>query len=109
LQDERDAFDGGSVRAFPALRQALFHEFLRVRQQANALARRALAAKIIRKFFAIGRFREHAREREFADTPRACEKERVRDSFAAERAAQRSDDTFIAEKFGETHGLTALH
>ena len=82
---------------------------MRVSEEADALARRALPAKIVREFFAIRRFREHASQREFADAARAREKESMRDALAAQRATERSDDAFIAKKFREAHGLTALH
>ena len=58
----------------------------------------ALAAEVVLEPLAIGGLGEHAREREFADAARAREEQCVRNAFAAQRAAQRSDQAFVAEE-----------
>jgi hypothetical protein len=69
-----NALDGCGVGPLAALRQSLFDQRAKVRQLPDAAARLAFAAKIVAQALAIGRLREHSRQREFADTPRGPEK-----------------------------------
>jgi hypothetical protein len=103
LQNQRNTLDGGGVGTFAAFDEALFEKRLRISELRDALAGGALAAEVIREAFAIGGLREHARESEFANAARACEEQSVWDALAAESAAERGDDAFVAEKFREAH------
>jgi hypothetical protein len=106
LQDQGHTFDGGSIRAFAAFHQALLEQFLRIRELGDALARCALAAKVIRQAFAVRGLRKHARKRKFADTASAGKEQRMRDAAGAQSAAKCGDDAFVAEKVGEGHLLS---
>src|SRR5713101_162871 len=108
LQNERDALDRGSISAFATLGEALLDELLGISEEADAAASGTFSAKVIFQALAIGGLGEHARESEFAEAARAGEKQRVRDAFRAESAAEARDDAFVAEEFGETHGSSAF-
>lgn len=108
LQDERDAFDGGGVCAFAAFGEALLDEFFWIGEKSDALAGFALAARIVGQALAVGGLGKQARESELADAARAAEKKGMRNALAAQSAAERGDDAFIAEEFGEAHGLAAV-
>lgn len=108
LQDERDAFDSGGVGAVAAFREALFDELFRISEQRDALASFAFPAEVILEAFAIGGLRKHARQRELAEAARTAEEQGVGNAFAPQPAAQGGDDAFIAEEFGEAHGLAAF-
>jgi hypothetical protein len=87
LQDQRDALDGGCVGAFAAFGQALLDEFLGLGEQANALARFALAAEVVGEAFAVVGLGEHASEGVLANPVGAGEEQGVRDAFSAQGAA----------------------
>jgi hypothetical protein len=108
LEDERNAFDSGGVGAFAALGEALFDDRFRIGEQRDAFASFAFAAEVVIQAFAIGGLREHACQRVLAEAARAAKEQRMRNSLAAQSAAEGGDDTFIAEKFGEAHGSAAF-
>jgi len=103
LQDQRDSFHGGRVRALAALSQTLFNQCFRIGQQANSLARRTFATKIIRQIFAIGRLRKHPRQRKFPHAARSGEEQRVWYALTAQRPAQSLHDARISQKFRKAH------
>jgi hypothetical protein len=74
----------------------------------DALTRGALAAEIIREALAIRGLRKHTREGEFADAAGAGEEQCMGDTPAAKSAAERGDNTFVAEELGQTHALALL-
>src|SRR5580700_6485605 len=79
-----------------------------MREQRDALTGGALAAGIVGHAFAIGGLREQARQREFSDSTGSREEQRVRNTIGSKSAAQRADEAFITEKFGEPHTLASL-
>src|SRR5260370_36051731 len=103
LQDQRHALDGGGVGALAALGEPIFEQGLRISELGDVPTSGALTAEVVREAFAIRGLREHAREREFSEAARAGEKQRVRDTLAAQSAAERCHNAFVAEKFGKTH------
>src|ERR1035437_2296987 len=109
FEQEWDTFNGGGVRALPALRQALFDQGTNVRERADAAAGVALAAKIVAEPLAVGGLREHARERELSDPSRAGEEHGMWDAFAREHAAQRGYGSLVPNELRKTHkGLPRL-
>src|SRR5262249_38278426 len=103
LQDERNAFDRGSVSAFAALGEALLDEGLRVIQQFDALTGGALAAEVVGEAFAIRRLPKHSRGREFPRRLGSGEEQGLLDAVGTQRAAQCGDDARITEEFREAH------
>ena len=98
FEQKRHALDGRGVGPFAALRESLLDERPKIGKQADFAAGFALAAKIIGQPLAVGRLREHSREREFSDAARAGEKHRMRNALGGQHAAQRGDDARVAEK-----------
>ena len=88
---------------FAAFGEARFDQRRRIGEPRDPQARGALAAEIVLEPLAIGRLREHPRQRVLADAARAGEEQRARNAFAAQHSAQGADDAFIAEKFVEAH------
>ena len=107
LENQRNALDSGRVGAFAALDKTLLEESLRIGKQSDAPAGVAFAAEIIGEAFTVGGLRKHTREGKLTDAARSAEEQRVRNAAAAKRAAKSCDDTFVAEEFGEAHGLAA--
>ena len=87
-----------------ALGQARLDQRARIGQPRDAAAIAALAAKIVAQPLAIGRLREHARQRVLADAARPGKQHGVRHAIVRQHAAQRGDDFRVAEKFREGHG-----
>src|SRR5215472_15448180 len=108
LKDERHSLYCGGVSTLPALHQPLLNELLGISKQRNALTRGAFPAKIVVQAFAVGRLREHACQRKFADAPRPGKEQCMRHAAAAERAAQRRNDSFITKELREAHGLAPI-
>jgi hypothetical protein len=108
LQDQGHALDSGSVSTLATLDETLLEQRLWIGELRDALASGALAAEVVREALAIRGLREHAREGEFANAARASEEQGVGYTIRAKRAAQRGDNAFVAEKFGETHALELL-
>ena len=108
LQDQRDALDCRGVRTLTAFDEALLEQFLRIRKLRDAQAGRTLATKIVPQAFAIGGLGKHARQRKFADSASASEKQRMRDAAGAESATECRDDAFVAKKIGKRHALPPL-
>ena len=98
FQQKRHALDGRGVGPFAALRESLLDEGPKIGEQPDLPARFAFAAKIIGQPLAVGRLREHSREREFSDSARAGEEHRVRNALGGQHAAKRGDDARVAEK-----------
>ena len=96
MKYQGDAFDSGGISAFATFGESLLEKRLGIGEQGDALARGALAAKIVGEALAIRGLCKHARKSELADTPRAGEKQGVRDTIAAKSAAERSDDALVA-------------
>jgi hypothetical protein len=103
LKDERDAFNCGGVSALTAFHETLLEEFLGISELRDALAGGAFAAEIVREALAVCGLREHARERELADSTGTGEEQRVGDASAAESTAEGGDEAFVAEKFRKAH------
>src|SRR6266851_1458578 len=100
----RPALDGSGIGALTALNESLLEQLLRIGELGNAEAGGAFAAEVVAQTFTSGGLREHARQREFAQTAWPSEEQRVGDASAAESAPQRSDNAFVAEKFRKAHG-----
>jgi len=104
LDQERHAFDGPCVRALAALRQTLLDQRANIREKCDSAARVTLSAKVIAQPLAIGRLREHSREREFAHAARTREEHGVWHVLGGEHTAERGEDARVAEKFSKAHG-----
>jgi hypothetical protein len=72
-------------------------------QPGDGSAGSALTAEIIAQLFAIGRLREHSRQRKFPHAARPGEQHGVRDPSSCEHAAKRGYDSRITKEFGEWH------
>src|SRR6266699_2247148 len=103
LENQRHALDGGGVSALATFGEALLEQRLQIGEPGDALTSSALAAEVVGEAFAIGGLRKHAGEGEFANAARAGEEQCVGNTFSAESAAERRDDTFVAEKLLKTH------
>ena len=108
LQNKRYALDCGSIGAFAALDEALLQQLPGIGELRNAPASGAFFAEVVREAFAIGGLCEHARESEFAQAARSGEEQGVGDTSAAESAAKRCDNAFVAKKFRKSHVSTPL-
>src|SRR5262249_58521840 len=82
---------------------ALLDQCLRIGEHGDALAGVALTAAVVSQALAVGRLREHARQREFADAARSSEEQGVRHAMRAQRPTESSDDARIAEEVAEAH------
>jgi hypothetical protein len=92
------ALHGRGIGPFAALGEPLLDKRSKIGQLPDFSARFAFAAKIIRQALAVGRLREHSREREFSNAPRAGEQHRMRHAFGGQHPAQCGDDARVAEK-----------
>src|ERR1700761_8312340 len=103
LQNQWHALDRSGVGVFTTFGEPLFEEFLRVGEWCDAAAGVALAAKVVLQSFAVRGLCEHPRQREFADSARSSEEQRVWNALGSHRAAQSRDDVPVAQKVGEAH------
>ena len=96
FDQERNAFDGGSVGPLAAVRESLFDQRAKVCEQADPAAGIALTAKIIGEPLAVGGLREHSGEREFSHSARPGKEHGVRDAFTRKHAAEGGYNVRIA-------------
>jgi hypothetical protein len=73
FEKQRHTLDGGGVGSLAALRESQFNQRRGIAEPSDLNARIALAAKIVVQPLAVGRLREHSRQRELTDSTRAGE------------------------------------
>src|SRR5207245_10817880 len=74
----------------------------------DALGCRRCAAEVVGEPLARCGLSKQGGKSELTDAARACEQQGVGETIAAERAAERCDDAFVAEKFRKAHASAYL-
>ena len=87
----------------PRSAEPLFDERGRVLKLRDGPARTAFAAKIVLQPLAVGRLREHSRQREFPHAARPREEHGVGHPLAPQHPPQRGHDSLVSYKFREPH------
>jgi hypothetical protein len=103
LDNQRHALDGCGIRARPALGQSRRNQTFEVSESCDSLAIPTFTAKVVTEALAIGRLREHAREREFAHSARAGKQHGMRHASASEQTPEHGDNFFVTYEFRKWH------
>ena len=103
FDEQGHALDHGGVGALAAFGETQVNERRGIGKARDFFAGFAFAAEVVFEALAIGGLGEHPRERVFSDSARAGEEQSAGNAFAAQHAANRGDDAFVAEKFAEAH------